>query len=98
MRADPIALLSMHIDAFVEDYGLARHQFLNQIRESVATCPRVPTTPDEKIAYRIILIAIISIDYCGDAMRLLDDIVDHLRLTRIQVLAAEEFIQVEGLA
>ena len=95
--ADIIAPIAMNIEEAIEEHGLNRNQFLRQIRRAVATCPRPEaTTPAENVAHRVISTAVVY--YAGDAIRLLDNVIDHLKLTRLQVAAAEEYIQREELA
>ena len=97
--ADIIAPIAMNIEEAIEEHGLNRNQFLRQIRRAVARCPRPEaTTPAENVAHRIISTAVVYNEYGGDAIRLLDNVVDHLKLTRLQVTAAEEYIQREELA
>jgi len=95
--ADIIAPIAMSIEAAIEEHGLNRNQFLGQIRRAVARCPRPEaTTPAERVGHRVISTAVVY--YAGDAIRLLDNVIDHLKLTRLQVAAAEEYIQREELA
>ena len=95
--ADIIAPIAMSIEAAIEEHGLNRNQFLGQIRRAVARCPRPEATPPaERVARRVISTAVVY--YAGDAIRLLDNVIDHLKLTRLQVAVAEEFIQREELA